>query len=76
MMGWGWTTWAYNKVRLSFDNQERKDRRLQEGDGEPNFGYAVLERGGACNKQVVRNSGPDFRREVQARNEGLTKGSA
>ena len=48
----------------------------QEGDGEPNFGYAVLERGGACNKQVVRNSGPDFRREVGARNEGLRKGTA
>ena len=29
MMGWGWTTWAYNKVRLSFDNQERKDRASQ-----------------------------------------------
>ena len=57
-------------------NQEKKDRRLQEGDGEPNFGYAVLERGGACNKQVVRNSGPDFRREVGARNEGLRKGTA
>lgn len=56
-------------------NQE-KDRRLQEGDGEPNFGYAVLECEGTCNKQVVRNSGPDFRREVWARNEGLRKGSA
>ena len=29
MMGWGWTTWACNKVRLSFNNQERKDRASQ-----------------------------------------------
>ena len=36
----------------------------------------MLERGGACDKQVVRNSGPDLRREVWARNEGLRKGRA
>ena len=29
MTGWGWTTWAYNKVKLSFNNQERKDRASQ-----------------------------------------------
>ena len=29
MMGWGWTTWACNKVRLSFNTQERKDRASQ-----------------------------------------------
>lgn len=42
----------------------------------PPLDRSLLEHRGACDQQAVRNAGPDFRREIQARNEGLLKGSA